>query len=155
MDSNLEDNRFCTEWYQAFPNFNLLLISSWTEFWSVIVHPYHPYRCYFCEPSVSIFCQPRHTGRMTSARATHCWPVAEEVTWPLWVTEWRPKWRRKNVYSVSPAEILKLTNHSMPSACLFFPRLPLLPPDRRTRKHACCNNTNTYRVSLISCRFRS
>ena len=27
-DSNLEDKRFCTEWYQAFPDLNLLLISS-------------------------------------------------------------------------------------------------------------------------------
>ena len=35
LGSNLEDNRFCTEWEQAFPNFNLLLIYSWIEFWSV------------------------------------------------------------------------------------------------------------------------
>jgi hypothetical protein len=26
LDSNLEDNRFCTEWQQAFPDFSLLLI---------------------------------------------------------------------------------------------------------------------------------
>jgi hypothetical protein len=39
LDSNLEDNRFCTEWQPAFPNFNLLLISSWIEFWSVNVVP--------------------------------------------------------------------------------------------------------------------
>ena len=31
LGSNLEDKRFCTEWYQAFPNLNLLLISSRTE----------------------------------------------------------------------------------------------------------------------------
>jgi len=35
LDSNLEDKRFCTEWYQAFPNLNLLLISSGIEFWCV------------------------------------------------------------------------------------------------------------------------
>jgi len=29
LDSKLEDKRFCTEWWQAFPDFNLLLISSW------------------------------------------------------------------------------------------------------------------------------
>ena len=28
----LEDKRFCTEWWQAFPDFNLLLISPWIEF---------------------------------------------------------------------------------------------------------------------------
>jgi hypothetical protein len=27
--SKLEDKRFCTEWQEAFPDFNLLLISSW------------------------------------------------------------------------------------------------------------------------------
>jgi hypothetical protein len=31
-DSKLEDKRFFTEYQQAFPDFNLLLISSWTEF---------------------------------------------------------------------------------------------------------------------------
>ena len=35
LDSNLEDKRFCTEWEQAFPDFSLLLISSWIEFWFV------------------------------------------------------------------------------------------------------------------------
>ena len=39
FDSKLEDKRFCTEWYQAFPEFNLLLISSWIEFWFVKVVP--------------------------------------------------------------------------------------------------------------------
>jgi len=33
LDSKREDKRFCTEWQQAFPGFNLLLISSWIEFW--------------------------------------------------------------------------------------------------------------------------
>ena len=33
LDSKLEDKRFCTEWQQAFPDFNLLLISSWIVFW--------------------------------------------------------------------------------------------------------------------------
>jgi hypothetical protein len=28
VDSKLEDKIFCTEWQQAFPDFNLLLISS-------------------------------------------------------------------------------------------------------------------------------
>jgi len=32
LDSKLEDKRFRTEWQQAFPDFYLLLISSWTEF---------------------------------------------------------------------------------------------------------------------------
>jgi hypothetical protein len=37
LDSKLEDKSFCTELPQTFPNFNLLLISSWMEFWSVRV----------------------------------------------------------------------------------------------------------------------
>jgi hypothetical protein len=39
LDSKLEDKRFCTEWQQAFPDFNLLFISSWMEFWSVKAVP--------------------------------------------------------------------------------------------------------------------
>ena len=35
FDSKLEDNRFCTEWQQAFPDLNLLLTYSWMQFWSV------------------------------------------------------------------------------------------------------------------------
>ena len=38
-DSQLEDKRFRTECLQAFPYFNLLLISSWMEFWFVRVVP--------------------------------------------------------------------------------------------------------------------
>jgi hypothetical protein len=39
LGSNLEDKRFCIEWWRAFRNLNLLLISSWIEFWSVNVVP--------------------------------------------------------------------------------------------------------------------
>ena len=39
LDSNLEDKRFCSEWWQAFPDLNLLLISSTIEFWFVKVVP--------------------------------------------------------------------------------------------------------------------
>jgi len=39
LDSKLEDKRFCIEWLQAFPDFNLLLISSWIEFWFFKVVP--------------------------------------------------------------------------------------------------------------------
>jgi hypothetical protein len=34
-----EDKRFWTEWWQAFPDFNLLLASSWMSFWFVSVVP--------------------------------------------------------------------------------------------------------------------
>jgi hypothetical protein len=33
LDSRREDRRFWTEWKQALPEFNLLLISSWIRFW--------------------------------------------------------------------------------------------------------------------------
>ena len=43
--------RFCTEWKQAFPDFSLPLISSWTEFWFVMVAPkydlFRPFRHYY------------------------------------------------------------------------------------------------------------
>jgi len=46
LDNNLEDERFCTEWKQAFPDLNLLLISSAIEFWFVscsqIFKLFHP-----------------------------------------------------------------------------------------------------------------
>jgi hypothetical protein len=37
--SRREDRRFWTEWQQALPEFDLLLISSWIRFWFVIVVP--------------------------------------------------------------------------------------------------------------------
>ena len=41
LDRKLEDKRFCTKWWQAFPNFSQLLISSWIEFWFIkVVHKY-------------------------------------------------------------------------------------------------------------------
>ena len=39
LDSKLEDKRFCTEWWQALPDFSLLLIYSWTDFSFVKVVP--------------------------------------------------------------------------------------------------------------------
>jgi hypothetical protein len=39
LDSRREDKRFWTAWKQAFPEFSLLLISSWMQFWSVNVDP--------------------------------------------------------------------------------------------------------------------
>jgi len=45
LDSKLEDKRFCTEWQQAFPDFNLLLISTWIEFWSVKGFPKYLNSC--------------------------------------------------------------------------------------------------------------
>ena len=39
LDSNLEGRRFCTEWEQAFSDFNVLLISFWIEFWFINVVP--------------------------------------------------------------------------------------------------------------------
>jgi hypothetical protein len=34
-----EDRRFCTEWKQAFQEFNLLLVSSWIKLWFITVAP--------------------------------------------------------------------------------------------------------------------
>ena len=39
--SKLEDKKFCTDRYRAFPDFNLHLIYSWTEFGFVEVFPKH------------------------------------------------------------------------------------------------------------------
>jgi hypothetical protein len=36
FDSGREDRRFWTDWYQALPNFSLLLISSWINFWFLL-----------------------------------------------------------------------------------------------------------------------
>ena len=37
LDSKLEDKRSCTEWAPAFPDFSLLLISSWIELIIIII----------------------------------------------------------------------------------------------------------------------
>ena len=39
VDNKVTDKVFCTEWEQAFPKFNLLLIFSWMEFLSVRIVP--------------------------------------------------------------------------------------------------------------------
>ena len=39
LDSKLGDKRFCTKWLQAFPDFSVLLISYWQEFWFLKVVP--------------------------------------------------------------------------------------------------------------------
>jgi hypothetical protein len=39
--SQMEDKRFYTYWWHAFPDFNLHLVSSWIEFWFVMVVPKH------------------------------------------------------------------------------------------------------------------
>jgi hypothetical protein len=36
LDNKVEDKKFCTEWQQAFPGFNLFLISYWIEFWFIV-----------------------------------------------------------------------------------------------------------------------
>jgi hypothetical protein len=60
-DSKLEDKRFSVQWKQAFPKFNLLLTSSWIEFWFVKVVPKYLnlrlcrniYYCNLCQHSRS------------------------------------------------------------------------------------------------------
>ena len=48
LNSKLEDKRIGTKWYQAFPDFNLLLISSWIEFDLLRLFPifelFHPFK---------------------------------------------------------------------------------------------------------------
>jgi hypothetical protein len=39
FDWKLEDKRFCTEWQQAVPEFSLLLIYSWMQFWFYRIVP--------------------------------------------------------------------------------------------------------------------
>ena len=55
LDSKLEDKRFCAEWKQAIPDFNLLLISSWIELWFVKVVPKHLYSSALSKELLPIF----------------------------------------------------------------------------------------------------
>ena len=55
LGSKLEDKRFCTEWQQAFPDFNLLLISSDIEFWFVKVVPKYLKSCTLSKELISVF----------------------------------------------------------------------------------------------------
>jgi hypothetical protein len=56
-----EDKRFWTKWIKAFPELNLLLISSWTQFWFVrvvhrfsVIHPLSLYTYKTLEAIVSV-----------------------------------------------------------------------------------------------------
>jgi hypothetical protein len=55
LDSRWEDKRFWTEWYQALPEFGLLLMSSWMKFWFVTVVPKYLNRSTFSKHLLSIF----------------------------------------------------------------------------------------------------
>jgi len=53
LDNIWEDKRFWTKWIKTFPELNLLLISSWTQFWFVrVVHRFFHY-----SPTVTIHIQ--------------------------------------------------------------------------------------------------
>jgi len=54
LDSNLEDKRFCTKLYHAFPDLNLLLISSGIEFLFVKVVPKYLNSCTLLNVLLSI-----------------------------------------------------------------------------------------------------
>jgi hypothetical protein len=55
LDSKLEDQRFCTEWSQAFHYFNLVPISSSIEFWFVKVVPKYLNTSTISKEQLSIF----------------------------------------------------------------------------------------------------
>ena len=48
LDSKLEDKRFFTEWWEAFPDFSLLLISSRIEFIFTIIIFYYNQQMHNC-----------------------------------------------------------------------------------------------------------
>ena len=54
FDSKLEDKRFCTEWLQALPDFNLLSVSSWIEFWCINMVPKYSLALQICYVGGSI-----------------------------------------------------------------------------------------------------
>ena len=55
LGSELEYKHFCTEWQQAFPDFNLLLTSSWVEFRFVTVVLPYLNRTNFSKDIISVF----------------------------------------------------------------------------------------------------
>jgi hypothetical protein len=60
LDSNLADKKFCTEWQQAFPDFKLLLISSWIEFRFIRAVPkYLTFQSIYC-PVLHCYVAPNH-----------------------------------------------------------------------------------------------
>jgi hypothetical protein len=80
LDSKLEDKRFCTEWQQAFPDFNLLLISSWIEFWSVKVVTKYMKSSTLSKAISSIFNNKYNYTPITDIFLKHCylliWPYS-------------------------------------------------------------------------------
>ena len=55
LDRKLEDNKHCVEWYQAFPDLNLILISSRIEFWHVKFVPKYLNSSTLSKELVSVF----------------------------------------------------------------------------------------------------
>ena len=55
LDSKLKNKRFCTEWQHTFPDFNLLIISSWIEFWFVKAVPKYLHSPILSKELLSIF----------------------------------------------------------------------------------------------------
>jgi hypothetical protein len=88
LDGKLEENRFCTKWQQAFPDFNLLLISPWIEFLSiqfVLKYLYFPlsavHSCLF-----NILTTTLHTGGRSSIRnlrTRHAMVTGTRLSWLL------------------------------------------------------------------------
>jgi hypothetical protein len=74
LDNTLEDKTFCTEWQQAFLDLNLLLISSWIEFWFLTVVPKY-LNCFYTEYKNCLF--PRTPEPI---------PAPELILWPH--TQW-------------------------------------------------------------------
>jgi hypothetical protein len=55
LNRKLEDNRFCTDWQQAFTDLIQLLVSSWMKFWYVKAVPKYM-KCYtLSQDSLSLF----------------------------------------------------------------------------------------------------
>jgi hypothetical protein len=57
-----QDRRFWAEWYQTFPEFNMLLISLWMQFWFATIVPKYLNFTTFSKDSLSVrrwwFCPP-------------------------------------------------------------------------------------------------
>ena len=81
LDSNLEEKRFCTEWYQAFPDLNLLLISSEIEFILLKFFPnilkLPPFRRYYFQ----------YVSPPTLIPSTYCPIMFTSTNFPLYVNE--------------------------------------------------------------------
>jgi hypothetical protein len=103
-----EDKRFWTKWIKAFLELNLLLISSWTQFWLVrvvhrhsVIHPLSLYTYKTLEAIVSVMWLDFLQSRGFETQSAHKSFVVEKHQRKVYFTLWYPNHHSTIITTVS------------------------------------------------------